>query len=155
MWLLSLGEFKADDEYFSQGKASQEVVLWLFFILATLLLLVHFLNMLIAIMSETLAKNNERGTEVKFREHLRFIVENWYIIPDRKPYYQRLNKRIYENEDPKYEDSFTALARHKGFLGVFITNVRKCCTCCGRDEVKKTKGVNYLVTAFLHEEDEE
>lgn len=129
------------------------MVLWVFFILATLLLLVHFLNMLIAIMSETLAKNNERGTEVKFREHLRFIVENWYIIPDRKPYYQRLDKRIYENEDPVYEDTFTALARHRSLGGVFLMNVRKCC--CGRAEQKKSKGVNYLVTAFLHEEDEE
>lgn len=48
--------------------------MWIFFVLATVLLLVHFLNMLIAIMSETLAKNNERKIESTYKEHLKNIV---------------------------------------------------------------------------------
>jgi hypothetical protein len=85
MYLLTLGEFVADDASFYKGKnPSQKVWLWIFFVLATVLLLVHFLNMLIAIMSETLAKNNERKIESTYKEHLKNIVQNWHLLPKRQ-----------------------------------------------------------------------
>ena len=84
MYLLALGEFLADSATYNAGKnPSQNIYLWIFFVIATLLLLVHFLNMLIAIMSETLSKNNARGKESTYKEHLKFIVHNWHLLPKR------------------------------------------------------------------------
>lgn len=100
---MSLGELGADDDYFARGKRSQELVLWLLFLLATFTLCIHLLNMLIAIMGETFAKNSEAADQNRMREHLLFIMDNWGLDP----------------------------------LGD-----------------RKTK-INYLVTAFLNEEDEE
>jgi len=100
---MSLGELGADDNYFARGKKSQELVLWLLFLLATFTLCIHLLNMLIAIMGETFAKNSEAADQNRMREHLLFIMDNWGLDP----------------------------------LGE-----------------QKTR-INYLVTAFLNEEDEE
>ena len=103
IYLMSLGELGADDDFFAQGKRSQELVLWLLFLLATFTLCIHLLNMLIAIMGETFAKNSEAADQNRMREHLHFIMDNWGLDP----------------------------------LGT-----------------KKSR-INYLVTAFLNEEDEE
>jgi len=100
---MALGELAADDDFFAKGNRSQELVLWMLFLLATFTLCIHLLNMLIAIMGETFANNSEAADQNRMREHLVFIMDNW----DRDP------------------------------LG---------------EEKKK---VNYLVTAFLNEEDEE
>ena len=51
MYLLSLGEFSFDG--FSKGENSN--LAWVFFVIATFLCLVVFMNMLIAIMGETFA----------------------------------------------------------------------------------------------------
>jgi hypothetical protein len=59
--------------------------------------------MLIAIMGETFAKNSEAADKNRMREHLSFIMDNWW-------------------RDPIKEDKYK---------------------------------INYLVTAFLNEEDEE
>jgi len=51
MWRLALGEF--DDEGFADAKYSP--LIYLFFFFATFIVLVTFMNMLIAIMSNTFA----------------------------------------------------------------------------------------------------
>lgn len=50
IWLIGLGEFDLDDSY---GEGPNVVLVWLMFIFATLLILIIFMNMLIAIMSAT------------------------------------------------------------------------------------------------------
>lgn len=151
MYLLALGEFLADKTVFFAGtNPSQGLWLWIFFFISTILILVHFLNMLIAIMSETLANDNERKTESTYKEHLKFIVNNWHLIPNRKQYYTRLDKKLYLNQDFDYEDPFTT----ESGCGI-------CCRNCYKsiflddDKSKNFDKVNYLVTAFLHEEEEE
>lgn len=151
MYLLALGEFLADKTVFFAGtNPSQGLWLWIFFFISTILILVHFLNMLIAIMSETLANDNERKTESTYKEHLKFIVNNWHLIPNRKQYYTRLDKKLYLNQDFDYEDPFTT----ESCCGI-------CCRNCYKsiflddDKSKNFDKVNYLVTAFLHEEEEE
>jgi len=57
VYLLSLGEFNVEE--YDLGNGSQALILWVFFMLASFLLVIHFLNMLIAIMGETFSQNNE------------------------------------------------------------------------------------------------
>jgi len=52
-----------------------------FFSMATLLLVIHFLNMLIAIMGETFSKNNEKRRKQQVQSHLRFVLETLYLDP--------------------------------------------------------------------------
>jgi hypothetical protein len=57
VYLLALGEFNLDD--YDLGDGSDSLLLWFFFISASFFLLIHLLNMLIAIMGETFGKFNE------------------------------------------------------------------------------------------------
>jgi hypothetical protein len=56
IYLLALGDFNTDE--YEMGEKSKPI-LWFLFIIASFLLLIHLLNMLIAIMGETFAQNNE------------------------------------------------------------------------------------------------
>ena len=51
-------------------------------------MIIHLLNMLIAIMGETFGNCKEVGPLVKIRDHLAFILDNWYLnnlaIPEKK-----------------------------------------------------------------------
>jgi len=51
MWLLGLGEFSID----GYGSGTDKYDAWLFFILATFLIMIVFMNMVIAIMTATFA----------------------------------------------------------------------------------------------------
>jgi len=52
-----------------------------FYMLAQFLMIIHLLNMLIAIMGETFANCKEVGDLVKVRDHLAFVIDNWYLSP--------------------------------------------------------------------------
>jgi hypothetical protein len=107
--------------------------------------------MLIAIMSETLSKNNARGKESTYKEHLKFIVHNWHLLPKRQQYYKRLDRKLYLNQDNDYEETFVTDPFTKRCSARFYKFI-----CCSDEKKSKSNGrVNYLVTAFLHEEDEE
>ena len=45
------------------------------------MLLIHLLNMLIAIMGETFSKNNEIKEVQMAKSHLSFVMDNWWIDP--------------------------------------------------------------------------
>ena len=51
MWLISLGDFTTDG-YGNRGEILEKNIIWLIFLLSTLLIQILFLNMLIAIMSD-------------------------------------------------------------------------------------------------------
>lgn len=60
MWYISIGELSADDNLFQITDSTlTQFILWLLFVLATFLVLIHMLNMLIAVMTETFTVNNE------------------------------------------------------------------------------------------------
>ena len=44
-------------------------------------MIIHLLNMLIAIMGETFCKCKEIGHLVKIQDHLGFVIDNWYLSP--------------------------------------------------------------------------
>jgi len=71
VYLLGLGEFGVDE---FAGK--DETVLWIFFIIASIFILIVLLNLLIAIMSDTFAKVAATSDQAMMREHLQLIMEN-------------------------------------------------------------------------------
>lgn len=58
VFLLSLGEFGLED-YDLGGHYKEYCLLWFFFVVAAFILMLHLLNMLIAIMGETFGSNYE------------------------------------------------------------------------------------------------
>lgn len=73
MWYIALGEFNADAGMFSirgQKNFWTEFMLWFLFCLATFFVLIHMLNMLIAVMTETITGNLEVEEETRLKEHL-------------------------------------------------------------------------------------
>ena len=57
VYLLALGEFNLKD--YELGDGTDKLLLWILFVSASFFLLIHLLNMLIAIMGETFVKFNE------------------------------------------------------------------------------------------------
>ena len=56
-------------------------ILWTYFILANFIFVIHFLNMLIAIMGNTFDRINEIKEKMTVRQHLTFILTNWSMDP--------------------------------------------------------------------------
>ena len=80
VYLLALGEF--DLEAYEAGDSyAMTAILKTYFGLASFLLLIHLLNMLIAIMGETFAQNNEIKHQQQVKSHLQFVIENRWIDP--------------------------------------------------------------------------
>jgi len=77
MYLLALGEFGFDD--FKKGDKTMGKWLWLYFLIASFVILVHLMNMLIAVMGETFSSNNEVKDRLKTQSHLRFVVDNLWM----------------------------------------------------------------------------
>ena len=50
------------------------------FAISVYIMLILFLNMLIAIMGNSFARRNDHATEIKFAASLIFIIHNWDII---------------------------------------------------------------------------
>ena len=77
MWEVSLGG--GDSAVFEYGDASQETYLRGLYISAQFTMLIHLLNMLIAIMGETFGSRNEVAEQIKIKDHLAFVMDNWYL----------------------------------------------------------------------------
>ena len=86
MYLVLLGAGEVDafalsrkDESGSNQNGTQEGILQFLYILSTFMLLIHLLNMLIAMMGETFGNFNEIKAQIKVRDHLSFVMDNWYL----------------------------------------------------------------------------
>ena len=49
------------------------------FSISAFVMVFHLMNMLIAIMGETFSVRSEIAKEIRIRDHLRFVVGNWYL----------------------------------------------------------------------------
>jgi hypothetical protein len=78
MWDTCLGEIMTDT--FDLGLGSQKPYLFLLNIFAQFILLIHMLNMLIAIMGNTFSQRNEVADQIKMKDHLGFVIDNWYLM---------------------------------------------------------------------------
>ena len=77
--LLGAGDVGPFTKAGENKQPSQVVILQFLFILSTFMLLIHLLNMLIAMMGETFGNFNAIKSEIKVRDHLSFVMDNWYL----------------------------------------------------------------------------
>ena len=87
---MILGE--TDQAGFSSGHGSMDFLLHLLFWSAAFIIMLHLLNMLIAIMGNTFDVGNQSAEQQKYREHLRFVVDNWFM---RKLAFREIHKVKY------------------------------------------------------------
>lgn len=82
--LLTLGEFELG--YEAGENLYDTVILWVLFWSASFLLLIHLLNMLIAIMGETFSNDNSIKDILMCKSHLQFVQDNQWLnaIVDKK-----------------------------------------------------------------------
>ena len=79
MWELTMGN--ANSAPYAFGDASQQTILMILYLLAVFIFSLHLMNMLIAIMGNTYALRNEVVNEVKYADHLSFVIDNWFLLP--------------------------------------------------------------------------
>ena len=77
IWILALGG--ADTSGFDGCQDVECDILTGLFYLSTFVFMLHLFNMLIAIMGDTFAKNNEVQNQIKIKDHLGFVLDNWYL----------------------------------------------------------------------------
>lgn len=71
----------AETEGFDYGDASQTKYLNVLYFISTFLIITHLLNMLIAIMGDTFGKRAEVQSQIMSRDHLRFVCDNYHLLP--------------------------------------------------------------------------
>ena len=67
---------------FGLGSGSQRSFLYFLFILASVYIDTILLKMLIAIMGSTFASRKQVAAEIKIKDHLRFLLDNWHLMDD-------------------------------------------------------------------------
>ena len=65
---------------FSLGAGSQSNFLYFLFIVASVYIDTILLKMLIAIMGSTFAVRKSVANEIKIKDHLRFLLDNWHLM---------------------------------------------------------------------------
>ena len=65
---------------FKIGEKSQRWILFPIAIVSSFLMLIHLLNMLIAIMGNTFAERSQFAEEIKSKDHLVFVLDNWHLL---------------------------------------------------------------------------
>lgn len=61
------------------GIYNSDYVLYFVFILTAFTMIIHLLNMLIAIMGNTFSKREPVRDQIRLRDHLTFVIEHWYM----------------------------------------------------------------------------
>ena len=77
VYLSSLGEFDTDSYFDNQ----MTPILVFLFLAMSFFMCIHLLNMLIAIMGDIFANNQDTKEAKKKMSELAFVVENWWIDP--------------------------------------------------------------------------
>lgn len=75
---ILLGNFAT--KQFGHGDKNSQGMLYFLFILSVFIIMIHLLNMLIAIMGNTYQVNNEKSTQITYRDHLKFVLDNWFLL---------------------------------------------------------------------------
>lgn len=90
MWNLSLGQF--DNNSFVEGKFA--AFLSIMFVICSFILLVVMMNMLIAIMGDTFASQSAVSSQLRVKDHLKFILDHLFIGEYALPEDQKFNYLI-------------------------------------------------------------
>ena len=84
---------------------------------------IHMLNMLIAIMGETFASNNETKKMQNLRSHLRFVMDNWWIDPIKDKHKIKYLITAFLKDDA--EDEIEILSELKEFMQNFQLETKR------------------------------
>ena len=96
MWTivqLTLGFMDKQDAFYT-GNQEETFFLRVLYYLATFILIVHLLNMLIALMGNQLSANTENQNAMKLQERLKFVLDKWA--------YKNIVSRELKQNDIKY-----------------------------------------------------
>jgi hypothetical protein len=77
VYLIAVGDFSVDQ--YLLGKREHQIILHLLFVLGSFSLVIHMLNMLVAIMGDTFERNKDVKDIQNFRSHLRFVLDSRYL----------------------------------------------------------------------------
>jgi len=70
----------SDVNSFDLGKKSQAGILYTLHSFTAFIIMIHLLNMLVAIMGNTFAERSSIIDKIFYRDHLTFVLDNWYLI---------------------------------------------------------------------------
>ena len=77
---INLWVGNTDTSGFGVGDASQYWYLILLWLISIILIVIHFMNLLIAIMGSTFGNREAVGSQIMRRDHLRFVIDNWILM---------------------------------------------------------------------------
>lgn len=78
LWDLLIGNFNTKP--FDLGDRTQRLYLYTVYCVCVFIFMIHLMNMLIAIMGNTYAIRNEVIDLVKYQDHLKFVLDNWFLL---------------------------------------------------------------------------
>ena len=68
-----------DSDAFGLGDGGMEMQLNMLYAFTCFMIIIHFMNMLIAIMGNTFAERSEVADQIMIKDHLRFVMDNWLL----------------------------------------------------------------------------
>ena len=77
IWTIVLDA--GDTSAFEGDNELEGYILTAVYVLASFVLIIHLFNMLIAIMGDTFNKNNLVENQLRIKDHLSFVLDNWYL----------------------------------------------------------------------------
>ena len=69
-----------NNNYYDLGKKSQSTILYTLHLMTAFIIMIHLLNMLIAIMGNTFSERQANIEKIFYKDHLNFVLDNWYLI---------------------------------------------------------------------------
>jgi hypothetical protein len=71
---------ETDPDAFDLGEGSQMWTLRILLLFSCFVIMIHLMNMLIAIMGNTFNARTEVGAQIMTKEHLRYVMDNWLYL---------------------------------------------------------------------------
>ena len=128
----------SDDSQFIYGLRNESYYgfFYFLFVLSTFMIMIHLVNMLIAIMGETFGNRAEVASQITVKDHLRFIMDNWHFmgisIKNRRQFRYIIGAMLVEDDNNDQEaisqrrDDVDGM--HKAILGNQEENVNQIMT---------------------------
>ena len=94
------------------GNKNHYVPLWLMFVLSSFTLIVHLMNMIVALLGEKQSQNIEDSEYINYQVKLAFVVENWNLLPFDKKERLRANYLVagfFSEEEDEEEEALNDL----------------------------------------------
>lgn len=134
IYMLMLGEV-GNTGMFEVGDASNSEYLWVLFLFGSFVIIIHLINMLVALMGDTFNKMKEVQQETKMKMKLNFVIDNWYMnaIGKKKEKIGYLITALFNEEDDEdveilkdvQEEVWTFIKQRKQTTDNIMTELKK------------------------------